>query len=473
MFEHYLGAEKFRRGVSSYLSAHADGSGSTDDLLHALSKEAGFDVVAPFHTFLDQAGLPLVQAEVSCADTSMLTLKQSRFLPLGSEAKQDRSWQIPVCFRLGKSGGGAGAQCVLLTQAQTSIEVPECPTWVMPNADGAGYYRWSMPGAELKKLQLGYSSLSTAERISLAESLTAGVSSGAITIADALDALDPIARDEDGEVAIEAIPILYLVRDRLLPENQHAQLNRYAIALFGPAAKRLGYAAKKGESIGSRRLRAAVLKLLAWAEDPAAVKKLSALGLDYAGLGKKYHDGKFHPDAIDADLADIALAVAVEHGDLALFEALEKRLAETDDAALREQVITALSSVRDRARIDRVLALTLSDRLRKSEILWGPLYLLSLDPRTRDDSWAFVKAHYDALVPRLPEAFAVAILPWVARGYCDEAHAADATAFFAPRAEKVPGMPKNSRQAVEGIRLCAAMAAAQSESARAFFDARP
>src|SRR5262249_40578863 len=84
MFERFVGAERFRQGVSKYIAAHAHGSGSTDDLLGSFSKEAGRDLTAPFHTFLDQAGVPLVEAKVVCSPKPQLALKQSRYFPLGS-----------------------------------------------------------------------------------------------------------------------------------------------------------------------------------------------------------------------------------------------------------------------------------------------------------------------------------------------------------------------------------------------------
>ncbi len=120
MFERYVGAEKFRQGVSHYISAHQNGSGSTDELLAAISTAAGLDVTAAFHTFLDQAGVPLVQAKVSCAGKPTLALRQSRYFPIGSSGAQDRTWQIPVCFRAA-IGGKVSEQCTLLTKAEDRV----------------------------------------------------------------------------------------------------------------------------------------------------------------------------------------------------------------------------------------------------------------------------------------------------------------------------------------------------------------
>jgi alanyl aminopeptidase len=467
MFEKFVGVETFRQGVSAYISAHANGSGSTDDLLAALSKAAGRDLIAPFHTFLDQAGVPLIRARVSCsAGKGSLALEQSRFLPLGTTATQDRTWQVPLCVKV-SVGGKLSTQCTLLTGASATLALPGCPDWVMPNAEAAGYYRWSLVGEDLKKLRTaGYAKLSTPERIALAENLKSAVQSNALPFGEALDALEPIANDADGEVALEAVGLLNRARDVLLPADEAARVDAYASQLFTPALKRLGYAAKKGEPTASRRFRGAVLNLLAWAQDPAVVKELTRLGLAYAGLA----DGAFHPEAVDPDVAGIALAVAVEHGDARIFDALATRLEKLDDADLRGRVLIALSAVKDPARSAKVLALSASPTLRKQESVL-PVFVQSEDPRTRDAAWAFTKANYKVIAANMPEV-QIGFVPMLAAGYCDGAHADELTTFFDPIAPKQAGMAKVVRQVAESVRLCDAQAQAQRESARAFFKTR-
>ncbi len=462
MFERYVGAEPFRLGVSAYLKAHADGSGSTDDLLAAISQAAGHGVTAAFHTFLDQAGVPLIEASVSCASKPVLSLTQSRYFPLGSQGVQDRLWQVPVCVRF-KTGAQVTEQCTVLTEAHATVELPGCPLWLMPNARGVGYYRWTMGGDDLRKLsQEGYAQLDVRERISLAASLRASVMAGTMPVADALKALGPIARDPEGEVAAEVIPLLRFVRDQVLP-TRSAAVDAYAVQLFGPAMKRLGFAARPSDGASARRLRVEVMGLLAQAGDPLVVKEATRLGRAYAGLG----DGRFHPELVDPDLAELVLSVAVEQGDGQIFDALLARLGVTDDAELRGRILSALGHARDPRRSARALALTLDPQLRKQEGL-TEIFHQSADRRTRDATWAFVKEHFYDVLLKVPETHA-AFLPYAAAGYCDSTHAEDAETFFGPHAPQHNGMSKNLRQVGEMIRLCAVEAAAQRASAEQFF----
>jgi alanyl aminopeptidase len=124
MFEHYAGPERFREGIRSWLRAHAGGTGDTDGLLAALSAASGRDLAGPMATFLDQPGLPLVEARVDCGGgRARLLLVQSRFLPLGSRADRDRRWQVPVCARF-EAGGAVSEACGLLAESAASSRFP-------------------------------------------------------------------------------------------------------------------------------------------------------------------------------------------------------------------------------------------------------------------------------------------------------------------------------------------------------------
>jgi hypothetical protein len=61
-------------------------------------------------------------------------------------------------------------------------------------------------------------------------------------------------------------------------------------------------------------------------------------------------------------------------------------------------------------------------------------------PQTRDVAYDFVKQNWDELIAKLPNDV-VDFLPYIAAGYCDAAHRADADAFFKERVTKTMGGP--------------------------------
>jgi hypothetical protein len=89
---------------------------------------------------------------------------------------------------------------------------------------------------------------------------------------------------------------------------------------------------------------------------------------------------------------------------------------------------------------------------------------------TRDVAWAWLTAHFDALVPLLPDRFAGQI-PMAIR-LCDPQRIEQVRAFFAPRIDQLTGGPRNLAQALETASQCAARIAAQKASVLTYLDAR-
>jgi len=465
MFERFLGPERFREGIRGYLRTHAYGGGDTDDLLEALSRAAGREVTPAFRTFLDQAGIPLVDARVDCsAGPPKLLLRQQRYLPVGSGAQQDRLWQIPVCARY-SAAGAEKESCTLLSEAQGALQLDACPAWVLPNADASGYYRWSLPPGDLRKLTgEAYRRLGARERISVAANVRAAMRSGALGFADGMAAIAPLAADPDPQVAGVPIDVLTSAREDLVPDATRARVEQVGRQLYGPVARRLGWAPAPGEAIPMRAFRARVLSFLAFtAGDRAVLAEAARRGRAYAG----FHDGQFHPGAVDPGLASIALGAAVRTGGAKAFDALLARLPEARDGALRRRILAALAATDDPALRERVLALPLDSRLRKNERV-EVLFQVADHVESREAAWQALKRGFDRLVPQVPEAHAQNAIG-LAGEFCDPAHLADAQAFFGERAPRIPAGARQLAETLEKVRLCIAYRDAQGGSAARFF----
>ncbi len=162
MFENYMGPKEFQRAIRQYLSEHAWGNATSEDLLATLDKVSGQGVGAAFSTFLNQVGFPVVSVKVSCTDTAhasaastaRLELEQRRFLPVGSPGATDAVWSVPVCASWGDSGG-THQQCSLLTKASDHFDLKDstgCQAWFFADANAAGYYAASYDAELAQKL---------------------------------------------------------------------------------------------------------------------------------------------------------------------------------------------------------------------------------------------------------------------------------------------------------------------------------
>jgi alanyl aminopeptidase len=454
MFERWLGAEPFRTAVQNHLRAHAYGVATSNELLAELGKASGKDVATPFSTFLDQVGVPLISVDVRCSadgKTAELGLKQTRYLPLGSAADHDQLWRIPVCARY-QVGGLTDELCTVLEGAEGVLPLDGggCPAWVMPNADGAGYYRWSLSALELEKLRkAGFGKLTPREKLSMADSVNAGFESGALEPAAVLNAMPTLANDEDRTVATMPMGALTFMREYMLDDSTRPALDRFARELYANRLRKLGWKEKPKESGEQKLLRAGIIGFLAHGvRDQATRAQLHTLGKSLLTSG-----GKTKPEAVPNDLRNVAVQVAMQEGDDTTFNNGYERFTETKDPIERDRLLSALSMVTD-ARSARALALTLDPQLRTNEVT-VPLRYQVNDERTREAGFAFLEHNIDAIVQRISNENAGS-LPWLAASFCGAPGAARAQQLFAARIDKMEGGPRVLASVLEMVTQCGA-----------------
>jgi alanyl aminopeptidase len=472
MFERWIGRERFRQGIRDYLEEHRFGIATSSDLLSALTRAAGRDVETPFRTFLEQPGVPFVETAVRCEEAgASLALRQSRYLPVGSSGSRDAVWQVPVCARFA-SADPTGETCTLLTEAEgnLALDAPTCPDWVLPNADGAGYYRWALAAPDAARLgHDGVPRLSARERLSFADGLDAAFHAGALPAPQVFGSLALLAEDPARPVAEAPMALLRLAREHLVDATLRPRVEAFAASLYVPTHRRLGWETRNEDDGESRLLRESVIWFLAdVADDPDVRREAAERGRRYAGMGG---GGVLDPSAVDPELVGTALWVAVQDGGAAVFDALLAHLEASEDAVLRMYLLEALGSTRDPGLAARALNLSLDERVRINETL------LTLDsqmfqPRMRAATWDWIEANFDALVTRIGPDRAGRLVG-LARYFCDTASAERVQTFLSPRIDKLGGGPRNLAKTLERIRLCAALVDAQGESTRAFFRAKP
>jgi hypothetical protein len=125
-------------------------------------------------------------------------------------------------------------------------------------------------------------------------------------------------------------------------------------------------------------------------------------------------------------------------------------------------MVVALGATRAPEAATTALGLVLGKKIDPREtaaIVWE----LSGARETRDLAVGFVEQHFSELAAALPPGF-TARMPWVASGYCDEAHKKEADAFFRGRTTTFLGGPRELEQALEVITRCEAFVRAQQPS---------
>jgi alanyl aminopeptidase len=467
MFERYVTEEKFRDGVRHYLEKYRFGNATYDQFLAAISEKTGKDITEPFKTFLFQPGVPFLDVRSSCmSGKTKLHVKQSRYFPVGSGGNPEAHWSVPVCTRF-QVGKKVDEMCHLMTQPEEEWVLTEagCTDWQLPNADGAGYYRISMPSEDVGKLMKANTKLNAKEKLALIDSLYAALNTGRLPAADVYTALVPFAKSRENAVAKAPMGPFAFAEERLLSEAKlKANLKKQARKLYAGTYRRLGFASKKKEDPDTRMLRQRVIGFLALtADDPKVRKEAARRGRKYLG-GKK---GGVNPKAVDPNLVGVALAVAVQEGDEKFFDGLVERFKKTDDALLRTNLLSALGRTRDPKLAEKVRALILDPALRGNEI-FTLLGSHTSEEENREAAWQWMEKNFDALKNKLPISHQ-GYLPYFARIYCSAEKRDAVAAFFKGKVETLPGGPRNLKSALERVGLCEAKVNALKNSANRYF----
>ena len=459
MFEGYVGEATFQKGMRAYIQDHKFGNATADDLIDAIAKAAdkGDDFKQAFKSFLNQPGVPYVQTELAQeGGKTVLKLSQSRYLPVGSKGDTHQVWGVPMCVRYG-TAHGSKVSCELLDQATGSMVLTDASkgTWVLPNANGSGYYRFAMAKNDLANLGKQIGKLDDAEQLAYADAVYASFKHGDIDAGDVLAALKPLTASKTREVAIAPLTSFYWIyRNLAQTDAQRAKLAAWAKAAYLPRMTQLGYHRKANEPDSDSLLRNTL------ADELALVVKLPEVRAELLKQGdaalKRKADGRLDLAAADPDLIGSAPAVAVQERGKPAVDALIAELPQTSDPALRNGMLDGLSEATDPALANQVRNFALDKKVKVGEM--GMLLRGGRDTRSeRDASWQWATTNYDKIVERTG-SFAGGKLPdLVGGGGCSQEEADRLQAFFKDRAKQVSGAERGLAQTSEATVLCHAL----------------
>lgn len=465
MFEAWLGPDTFRAGIRRYLREHAYGNATADDLIAALAQagDQGERLPRAMKSFLEQAGVPLLQTRLECGNgKAVLQVTQQRYLPLGSRGEAAQRWGLPLCLRLGQ-GTGSRVECHLVEAASERIALGgACPDWYLPNADGRGYYRFAMAPSDLDALTAASGRLSDVEQLAFADAIDAGFSRGDLGVGALLSAARRLAAAPSPTVATALLPRLTWLREHLADAATRSRLDAWAAALYRDRLSRLGYHRRGGEAEDDALLRAELAQFLGVTLRDAAVRK-ELLAQGDALLGP-HAEGHVDFQAADADLMGSVLTVLVQERGAPAIAALQAELARQTDPQRRVSLAAAIGATTDPAAAEAARNFALDASLSVNE----SARLLAVNRAQRDNRaayWDWFMAHFDAVVARstprgrgsLPEA--------LGQGRCSAAESAALAAWFTPRLAALSGAAQSLARAQEQIGLCAALREHQPQGA--------
>ncbi|AOE49132.1 M1 family metallopeptidase [Kangiella sediminilitoris] len=472
MLEAFLGAENFRAGIQHYMRKFEFGNATAQDFITAIGEKSPKvplnTIKDAFNSFLEQPGIPHLNVELSCNDDKQasLTIAQSRYLPLGSKGTTEQTWKVPACFKY-TIDDSQHQLCEVLEDKQEIIDLPEkgCPEYIMPNANGAGYYRFSMSHDGWQSLLNNKNELNTRELMSMNNSLQGAINAGKLTFSDLVEIAPKIIASESAATVMGPSKLFSFVYHEVTQSDGEkeklAKLNR---DLYGQRLTELGLENSKGDAVNTIKLRNDLINFLAnEGEDKAVRQYLTDMAVAYTGYQK---DGNIHPELADSNVIGTALQVATEDLGTPFAKHLRMLLESSNDGTVRGRLLGGLGAVKDPKYAEELRELILSESLRDNEIysiMMGQLKDEDLQPAM----WQWFKNNIEGVKSRIPP-FGQNRLPVVGQYFCSQPMKRDFKKFFKPIVDNLAGAPRTYKQSIESIELCIAQVNFHKENVHKF-----
>lgn len=466
MVDAYFGADRFRPALGRYIAAYEDGVADSSEFFDIIGAETGEpDLTRAFRSFVEQNGLPLLTFENPLPNTYEIT--QSRYAPLGSHVEDDRFWIIPFCWARG-TATGEDHLCLLIDErtetmiSDTRSESRNDTRWVLPNANGAGYYRFSLPYEMWQDLGRNFDQLSAGEKLVTLDSAGAEFAAGRLDVDTVWRFIDEAVRDDERRVVQAAI----------------SEADQFAKLVAGDDAARAGYQAavldvfrdrytaldQQGGDDPERAIMKSSLErfLISAGEDTDLRQGLADAAADYIGLAGVQSDR-----VLNTDEYLTAMAVGLQVYGTPFLDRLLQARTEFDDPVFEQAVAYAIGQNRDPAALERILDLAISGELGSRESLTVVQGQMS-QAETQAQAWAWLQANLPAFLDVIPRQRRLSS-PALARAMCSLQARDELIALFGTHGALAEGHERSLTQTVERIELCAALEVAKGDDVRAFF----
>ena len=467
MVDSYFGADVFRPALGRYVEAYEDGVADSPEFFEIIGRETGEpNLTAAFRSFVEQNGLPLLT--VSESGSNQVTITQSRYAPLGSQLEDDRNWTIPVCI-LNGTYDAQERYCTLSAEKAFQIDglafdvARGTGVWIMPNADGAGYYRFSLPYQMWQDLGRAFRQLNAAEKLAVLDSIGAEFSAGRMDVDTIWRFVDEAVRDDERRVVQAAIRQAARF-ERHLGDDPEA-LAGYRNAVIDVFRASYDALVAQAELDSEKAIMKSSLErfLIRTGEDEVLRQDLADAAAAYIRM-----DGVQSDRVLNTDEYLSAMAIGFQvHGAPFLDQMLTAR-EDYDDPVFEQAVAYAIGQNRNPDLSERILGLALAGQLGSREtlsIVRGQMQ----QEETRDQTWTWLKqnfATYLEIIPRQRKRQS----PALAASLCSVDGRDELIALFETHGDLAEGHERSLAQTVEQIEICAALESQMGATVRSFFN---
>lgn len=448
MLERYVGEERFRNGVRLYMSQYGNRTATSDEFFQALAQGSRDPkLVDSLRSFVDQPYVPWLEVRVDCSssDRPIVRIDQSIYRPYGSKIESQQKWIVPLSL-VYESKGARREMHALIEQPRTELPLTDqaCPSWLLPNAGGSGYWRFELAQDAWRALIRAFPTLSAGEQLVTLDSLAASFRAGRVSAETYLAGLTAGLGAPSWDVALLAGRTLADgVATRAVPEAANASLAARIRELVGPRGRALLASGPQNPDEGV--LRAQLARILVEADDAEVINTL--------GAGVARGDFALLDREPDLRAAIVTAAIKVHHGELP--PGLLKAIVADPDQGRRADMLAGAGAGVSAAGSAPLLAAVLEHQVPAQEL--RPLLdQLMRNAGTRKFVWSWLTAQAEPLAQQYP-VWIRSSVPDLGRYFCDMPSIEKLRGFFNAHGDLFPGYERSLALATESIQQCAAL----------------
>ena len=466
MVESYVSPDVFRRGVNAYLRKYQYSNATAEDFWNVITAVSGRPVDKIMTTFVEQPGVPLIEAKSSCAapppeprvrrrrrsrryrrqvspaqPKTEIALSQSRFfLAPSEETAASAMWMVPLCVK----AADAKPFCQIIGQKDAVVPVPGgCSSWLFVNANATGYYRTHYQSDMLQQLStVATTALSTAERLSMLDDEAALTLAGQENVANYLNLISALNQDAESAIVQSYFPALQMIHDHLLTDATRPAFLAWVQANFSPQFAKIGWTPAPGETDDVHELRGELIRILGEiGEDPEVIGHSVELALQY---GKD-------ESSLDPTLVPTILEVAAGSNNSQLFEQYMAGISNPKSSP--EQVLNyawSLARFTDPKLVQQWLARIVAPETRSQDAS-GYLARVLENSAVQKMAWDWTKQHWPEVAGKLTTSSGFAIVSATSR-FCDAGMRSDVNQFFTDH--NLSSTKRTLRQSLELSESC-------------------
>jgi len=384
----YIGADKFRMGLQHYLKKHSYKNTDTVDLWDSFEKISKKPIKAIMRTWTRETGYPIIS--VSKGKLGYVG-KQERFFSSRISARQNTRktiWQIPFEYQ-------SNNDTIKILATQKSFPLLGTSIGKVNVGEGS-FIRVRYDNETLNRLRVNIekNELPVRDRLGIIRDLFALAESGHISTTDALEFTLAYKNETEYIIWSEIAGGLNRIYNIFSSDSKNPKFiqsyKSYALSLFSPLAKNLGWGKTKGESHSTTFLRSLALAGAGYYGDMDVIKKAQKL---FSNRNKL---------KIEADIRSVVYGIVARNGGHKEWKALShmyniEKLHEEQDRIAR-----ALCQFDDKVLLKETLSFAMSKNVREQDT---PSIIATVwnNSKGRDLAWKFVKSKWGVLLKKYGE----------------------------------------------------------------------